>query len=132
MIAGQKRFAQIGCAGCHQPSWHTGVAEASPAISNQLIWPYTDLLLHDLGPGLADHIAEGEAGGQHWRTAPLWALGQVKAVGGEAAGYLHDGRARTLSEAILWHGGEAQAARDAWAALPAAQRLEVLAFLGSL
>ena len=129
--AGEKRFADIGCAGCHKPSWRTGPS-ASPALANQLIWPYTDLLLHDLGPGLADGIVEGAASGQHWRTAPLWALGQVKAVGGDAAGYLHDGRARTLQEAILWHGGEAQAARDGWAALPEAQRLEVLAFLNSL
>lgn len=132
VLAGERRFAAIGCADCHQPSWRTGGASASPALADQLIWPYTDLLLHDLGPGLADALPEGEASGQQWRTAPLWGLGQVKAVGGDAAGYLHDGRARSPAEAILWHGGEAQLARDAWAALPAAQRLEVLAFLASL
>ncbi|MES2685068.1 MAG: di-heme oxidoredictase family protein [Pseudomonadota bacterium] len=132
VVAGQKLFAQIGCEGCHRASWRTGAADASPALSNQLIWPYTDLLLHDLGAGLADQLVEGEASGQQWRTAPLWGLGQVKAVGGEAAGYLHDGRARTVSEAILWHGGEAEPARDAWAGLPAAARLQVLAFLNSL
>ena len=132
VLAGQKLFADIGCEGCHRASWRTGASGASTAVSNQTIWPYTDLLLHDLGPGLADGISEGAASAQHWRTAPLWALGQVKAVGGEAAGYLHDGRARTLTEAILWHGGEAKGARDAWAALPAAERLSVLAFLSSL
>lgn len=132
VIAGQKLFVGIGCEGCHRASWRTGVSADSPARSEQWIWPYTDLLLHDLGPGLADHLVEGEAAGSQWRTAPLWALGQVKAVGGEAAGYLHDGRARTVTEAILWHGGEAQPARDAWAGLPVAERLQLLAFLNSL
>lgn len=128
---GQRRFAEIGCAGCHKPDWQTAGPPGAPT-ANQRIWPYSDLLLHDLGEGLADGIAEGRASGRHWRTAPLWGLSQVKAVGGEAAGYLHDGRARSLPEAILWHGGEAQAARDAWAALPASQRHQVLAFLQSL
>lgn len=132
VLAGERRFADLGCAGCHKPSWRTGREGVNPALANQWIWPYTDLLLHDLGPGLADGIVEDEASGQHWRTAPLWGLGQVKAVGGEAAGYLHDGRARSLAEAILWHGGEAQMARDAWAALPVTQRREVLAFLATL
>lgn len=135
VAAGQKRFADLGCEGCHKASWRTGqsaVSAVSAAVSHQTIWPYTDLLLHDMGPGLADHIVEGEASGQQWRTPPLWALGQVKAVGGEAAGYLHDGRARSVTEAILWHGGEAQTARDAWAALPAQARHELLEFLGSL
>lgn len=130
--AGQALFAEIGCQGCHKPGWITGRSAVSPVLSEQRIWPYTDLLLHDMGPGLADGIVEGHASGQHWRTPPLWALGQVKAVGGDQAGYLHDGRARTLAEAILWHGGEAQAARDAWAALPQSRRRQVLSFLNSL
>ncbi len=82
--------------------------------------------------GLAGGDVEGVASGRHWRTTALWGLGQVKAVGGERAGYLHDGRARTIAEAILWHGGEAQRARDAWAALPERQRALVLSFLKSL
>jgi len=130
--AGRALFTEIGCAGCHKPDWRTRSDETESPTADQRIWPYTDLLLHDMGPGLADGIKEGRASGRHWRTAPLWGLGHVKTVGGEAAGYLHDGRARTLTEAILWHGGEARAARDAWAELPALERLQVLAFLQSL
>ena len=130
--AGEHLFTDIGCSGCHKPSWRTGDSPSSRASANQLIWPYTDLLLHDMGIGLADGHVEGLASGRHWRTTPLWGLGQVKAVGGERAGYLHDGRARTIAEAILWHGGEAQRARDAWAALPERQRALVLSFLKSL
>jgi CxxC motif-containing protein (DUF1111 family) len=133
---GMALFNAIGCAACHKAHWRTGTQTggqaSSPAAANQSIWPYTDLLLHDMGAGLADGIVEGQASGQHWRTPPLWGLGQVKAVGGEKTGYLHDGRARTLLEAIVWHGGEGQKARDAFAALPADQRKQVLAFLDSL
>ncbi|HEY1076765.1 MAG TPA: di-heme oxidoredictase family protein, partial [Fontimonas sp.] len=102
------------------------------ALSRQRIFPYTDLLLHDLGPGLADGLREFEAGGADWRTPPLWGLAQFKTVSGADAGYLHDGRARDLPEAILWHGGEAQAARDRWAALPRDQRRKLIRFLASL
>lgn len=132
IAAGQRLFESIGCQSCHRARWETGVSPDSPASSHQVIWPYTDLLLHDMGPELADGLIEGQASGQHWRTPPLWGLGQVKSVGGEQAGYLHDGRARTLAEAIVWHGGDARSARDAWAALPKAQRRQVLAFLSSL
>lgn len=128
---GEQLFHRIGCADCHRPSWQTA-ASSTPASANQLIWPYSDMLLHDMGPGLADGIIEGAASGQHWRTQPLWGLGQVKTVGGASAAYLHDGRARSLSEAILWHGGDAAAARDAWAALTRAQRDQLLLFLESL
>lgn len=131
VLAGQQLFKRIGCAGCHRPSWNTSSANASPAAL-QKIWPYTDMLLHDMGADLADGIIEGTASGQHWRTAPLWGLGQVKAVGGASAGYLHDGRARNLSEAILWHGGEAHSAKQAWAGLPRTQREQLLLFLESL
>jgi CxxC motif-containing protein (DUF1111 family) len=93
--------------------------------------PYTDLLLHDMGEGLADGRPEGVASGREWRTAPLWGIGLTAEVSGHTQ-FLHDGRARSLTEAILWHGGEAQAARDAFAALPAAERAALLAFLGSL
>ena len=128
---GQALFERIGCGGCHRAQWRTGT-HASTALSEQIIYPYTDLLLHDLGEDLADGLREGPAGPQDWRTAPLWALGQALTVGGPQAGYLHDGRAQTLPEAILWHGGEAQHARDAWAALAARERRLVLRFLASL
>lgn len=129
---GEALFTRIGCAGCHQPQWTTARAVESPALAGQRIWPYTDLRLHDMGPGLDDGVAEPGVPSSHWRTPPLWGLGHTATVSGPHAGYLHDGRARTVTEAILWHGGEAQAARDAWAALPAVKRRRLLRFLGSL
>ena len=128
---GEALFAQIGCTGCHRPQWKTASVADAPALSNQHIWPYTDLRLHDMGPGLDDGVAEAGVPSRFWRTPPLWGLGHTATVGGPHAGYLHDGRARTVTEAILWHGGEAQAARDAWAALPDTQRRRGLRFLGS-
>ena len=132
VLEGEALFSSLGCAGCHRPSWTTGEHPTSAALSNQTIWPYTDLLLHDMGTGLASPLIAHQAGPQHWRTAPLWGLGHTKTVGGPHVGYLHDGRARTLAEAIAWHGGEAAAARDAWAALPAPKRRLVIRFLASL
>jgi CxxC motif-containing protein (DUF1111 family) len=99
--------------------------------SRQLIWPYTDLLLHDMGEGLADHRPEGEANGREWRTAPLWGIGLTPVVNGHSY-YLHDGRARSLLEAILWHGGEAQAQRDAVVKLSEAERDQLIRFVESL
>jgi CxxC motif-containing protein (DUF1111 family) len=119
--AGRRLFDAAGCAACHRPTF---VINRGEPIS-----PYSDLLLHDMGDGLADGRPEGDASGREWRTAPLWGLGRAGASGG---GLLHDGRARTPLEAILWHGGEAQAARDRIAALPAAAKATLLAFLDSL
>jgi CxxC motif-containing protein (DUF1111 family) len=100
-------------------------------MRRQKIQPYTDMLLHDMGPELADSLGEPGATGAEWRTPPLWGIGLTAAVSqGEA--YLHDGRARTLAEAILWHGGEATAARDAFVAMPAADRDALIRFLISL
>ena len=100
-------------------------------LRGQTIRPFTDLLLHDMGPGLADSMAEGDASASEWRTTPLWNIGLTAgAAGGEA--YLHDGRARDLSEAILWHGGEGEAAREAFRTMPAADRAALIAFLRSL
>ena len=93
--------------------------------------PYTDLLLHDMGPGLADGRTEFLASGREWRTAPLWGLGRRTEVTGTGS-FLHDGRAHSIEEAILWHGGEADAARQAFEGLPPERRADVLAFLGSL
>jgi CxxC motif-containing protein (DUF1111 family) len=100
-------------------------------LRGQTIHPYTDLLLHDMGPGLADNMGEGSASGTEWRTAPLWNIGLTAGVsGGEA--YLHDGRARTIEEAILWHGGEAEAAKNEFLGMTAAERAELVRFIQSL
>ncbi|MCO5160414.1 MAG: thiol oxidoreductase [Mesorhizobium sp.] len=131
VLAGKAAFYQAGCPACHVPKYVTSRIVAHEAQRFQLIWPYTDLLLHDMGPGLADGRGEGLADGTEWRTAPLWGIGLAHKVSAEA-GFLHDGRARTLQEAILWHGGEAQSARDAYAALPKAERDALVTFLESL
>ncbi len=132
VLAGKRLFHEVGCAACHKPSWTTAKNSADPSVSAQLIWPYSDLLLHDLGEGLADGIPEGQASGREWRTAPLWGLHLAKVVSGSKAGYLHDGRARNLKEAIIWHGGEAAAASRRWQQLPRQQREQLLWFLKSL
>lgn len=131
VMQGKALFNKSGCAGCHVPSFTTGEAPGQPHLSNQRIWPYSDFLLHDMGEGLADHRPEGLAGGQDWRTAPLWGVGLTETVSGHTF-FLHDGRARNVEEAILWHGGEAQKARDAYAALSADERAALLAFVNSL
>lgn len=127
---GEALFAQHGCTSCHVPELTTGVSEIA-VLSEQDIWPYSDLLLHDLGDGLADGRPDFAASGNHWRTAPLWGVGLVQTVT-PGAGYLHDGRARTLAEAILWHGGEAERAREAFRTSSRAEREALLAFLGRL
>jgi CxxC motif-containing protein (DUF1111 family) len=129
---GQQLFVQAGCASCHTPSLVTAATAENPVHRSQRIWPYTDLLLHDMGEGLADHRPEGDATGLEWRTPALWGVGLSDLAMGGTAAFLHDGRAGTLSEAILWHGGEAKAARDAFAALTAAEREALLAFVRSL
>ena len=99
---------------------------------SQRIYPYTDLLLHDMGDGLADNRPEFQASGHEWRTPPLWGLGYAGEVAGTDAYYLHDGRARTLLEAILWHGGEAEAAKQSVIAMSTEERAQLIAFLESL
>ncbi len=131
VLAGKKVFYDAGCASCHVPKFVTRRDSVEPEQSFQLIWPYSDLLLHDMGEGLADHRPEGEADGREWRTAPLWGIGLTEVVSGHTQ-FLHDGRARNLLEAILWHGGEAQAARDRVVALSTTEREALLAFLDSL
>ena len=128
---GKRLFYESGCIGCHRPKFATRRDWEIKALGGQLIWPYTDLLLHDMGEGLADHRPEGDATGSEWRTPPLWGIGLTGTVSGHTF-FLHDGRARNLTEAILWHGGEAQAARDAFAKLPKTERDALLAFLNSL
>lgn len=131
VLRGKQAFYEAGCIACHTPKFVTSRDAENPAHRFQLIWPYSDFLLHDLGEGLADHRPEGDASGSEWRTPPLWGLGLTETVAGHAF-FLHDGRARSLPEAILWHGGEAQAARDRFAAMSAAERADMIAFLESL
>jgi CxxC motif-containing protein (DUF1111 family) len=130
VLAGKRLFHEIGCADCHVPSHETGEA-ALPELEGQRIWPYTDLLLHDMGEALADGRPLGEASGREWRTPPLWGLGLIEAVGDHTR-FLHDGRARGFAEAILWHGGEAEAAREAFRTLDAQAREDLIAFLEDL
>ncbi len=130
VLRGEARFSEVGCDACHTPVLRTGV-DVAPALSEQDFAPFTDLLLHDLGPGLADARGEGGALAGEWRTPPLWGIGVNMALG-KPAGLLHDGRARTAEEAVLWHGGEAAAARDRFARLSAAERAALLSFVGSL
>ena len=128
---GEQLFAQAQCAVCHVPEMKTGEYPALPRLSHQVIRPYTDLLLHDMGEGLADGRPDFLAGPRDWRTPPLWGIGLSKKVNGNAS-LLHDGRARNPIEAILWHGGEATASRDAFVRMPKPERDALLAFLSSL
>ncbi|WP_375688622.1 di-heme oxidoredictase family protein [Pseudooceanicola sp. LIPI14-2-Ac024] len=131
VMRGKQVFYDIGCTGCHTPKFVTNRLDDQPEQSFQLIWPYTDLLLHDMGEGLADNRPEGAADGQEWRTAPLWGIGLTPQVNGHSY-YLHDGRARSLLEAVLWHGGEAQASRDRVVDLPPEDRAALIRYLESL
>jgi CxxC motif-containing protein (DUF1111 family) len=131
VLAGKKLFYQSGCATCHKPKFITRDLPDQPEQSGQLIWPYSDMLLHDMGEGLADGRPEGDATGREWRTAPLWGIGLTETVSGHTQ-LLHDGRARNPLEAILWHGGEAEAAKMRVARMSKADRDALLAFLNSL
>ncbi len=127
---GAATFRELGCASCHMPTMQTGEHKLSE-ISHQKFHPYTDLLLHDMGEGLADHRPDYAASGTEWRTPPLWGLGLVPRVNGHDT-LLHDGRARGFAEAILWHGGEAEAAKEKFKYATKAQRDALVAFLKSL
>lgn len=128
---GAQLFVQAGCSSCHRPHFVTSKQAASPALASQSIWPFSDLLLHDMGAELADNRPEFKASGRHWRTAPLWGLGLRSTVSGHTR-LLHDGRARSVLEAILWHTGEAQKAKQAVMLFSASERQALLAFLHSL
>jgi len=132
---GRNLFAQAQCAVCHRPSYVTGPAPnpdlSSAAVVGQRIHPYTDLLLHDMGDGLADGRPDGQANGRQWKTPPLWGVGLIRDVNGHSR-LLHDGRARGVLEAILWHGGEAQASRDAVLKMNKAEREALVGFVESL
>jgi CxxC motif-containing protein (DUF1111 family) len=131
VLRGQRLFATASCVACHTPEMTTGNYHPLGELRNQTIRPYTDLLLHDMGPGLADNMNGEGASRSEWRTAPLWNIGLSAGVSG-GEGYLHDGRARTLEEAILWHGGEAEQAKENFRNMPAADRAAVIKFIRSL
>ena len=131
VVKGKQVFVDTGCANCHTQEFKTSAYAVHAELRSQTIHPYTDLLLHDMGTGLADTLPEGEATYQEWRTPPLWGIGYTDTTaGGEA--YLHDGRARTLTEAILWHGGEGEGATTKFKALAAGDKDALIAFLKSL
>ena len=128
---GKKIFLEIGCGDCHKSEMRTDTHPKFPELSNQTIYPYTDLLLHDMGKELADQIREGSAEGNEWRTPPLWGLGLYSLVN-QHSFLLHDGRARNAEEAVLWHGGEAEKSRDKYRNLRRSDREKILDFLYSL
>jgi CxxC motif-containing protein (DUF1111 family) len=151
IATGSSLFTQAGCAACHVTSMKTGENHPFAELRNQTIHPYTDLLLHDMGPGLADNLTQGNASPNLWRTQPLWGIGslayvqETDAVNAgpdlphdpltmpvSRARYLHDGRARSIFEAILWHDGKAQSSRIKFESLTPDQRNSILLFLGSL
>ena len=131
VLHGKKVFYDTGCILCHRPKFVTHRLIDQPEQSFQLIWPYSDLLLHDMGDGLADNHPEARATGREWRTPPLWGIGMTGVVSGHTL-FLHDGRARNLVEAILWHDGEARSQRDAVVAMDKDDRDALIRFLESL
>jgi CxxC motif-containing protein (DUF1111 family) len=131
VLRGKELFVAAGCESCHTDRFVTGTLESFPELSGQTIRPFSDLLLHDMGEELADGRPDFDADGREWRTPPLWGIGLVGVVN-EHTNFLHDGRARDVSEAILWHGGEAEAARDAYVSMSAADRAALLRFVESL
>lgn len=128
---GRKLFYQLGCESCHTASYTTDATYPHDSLANQIIWPYTDLALHDMGPGLADNVSEYDANGREWRTPPLWGIGARKNIRSENL-YLHDGRAESVAAAILWHGGEAQRSQQNFIQLDQQQRNALLAFLDAI
>ena len=131
VIAGKQIFTNIGCAKCHTPQLTTGISPIAP-LSGKTFFPYSDLLLHDMGSGLNDGYTEGTALPQEWRTPPLWGLGLSKNSQGGQYFLLHDGRARTIEEAITLHGGEGQASKNNFVQLTAEEKTKLIKFLESL
>ena len=128
---GKSLFQEIGCENCHTPAYKTGIHPQHQELSNRIIRPYSDFLLHDMGKGLDDGVSEGEAKSYEWKTPPLWGIGLIKIVNKHTY-FLHDGRARSIEEAILWHGGEALNAKNNYMALAKENREKLLVFLSSL
>lgn len=131
ILAGERLFYDVGCESCHRAQFTTGSTHPLKHLRHQQIFIYSDLLLHDMGPDLDDGLSAGHALSSEWRTTPLWGLGYTKTINPQA-GYLHDGRAQTLTEAILWHGGEAQTAKEAFVQLSPSEQQLMIMFLESL
>lgn len=135
VLQGQRLFQAAQCVACHRPSYVTGGAPfpalSTPKVAGVTIWPYTDLLLHDMGESLADHRPDGQANGRQWKTPPLWGVGLIRGVNGHQR-LLHDGRADGVLEAVLWHGGEAEGARQQVLKMSASQRAALVTFVESL
>jgi CxxC motif-containing protein (DUF1111 family) len=135
VLKGQALFHQAQCAVCHRPSYTTGAPPfphlSSPAVQGQRIWPYSDFLLHDMGPDLADGRPDFLASAQQWKTPPLWGIGLFKEVNGHQR-LMHDGRANGVLEAVLWHGGEAALSRDQVLKMNRAEREALVKFVESL
>jgi CxxC motif-containing protein (DUF1111 family) len=127
---GKSLFIQAKCSACHIPKMQTG-STGLPELTNQTIRPYTDLLLHDMGDELADNRPDYKATGSEWRTAPLWGIGLTKIVNGHT-NFLHDGRARNLMEAVMWHGGEAEKSKQVVKKMSEVERTALIKFLESL
>jgi CxxC motif-containing protein (DUF1111 family) len=130
VLRGKALFSEIGCDSCHTPKHVTGASDLEE-LAGQTIWPYTDLLLHDMGEALSDARPSFDAGGSEWRTPPLWGIGRIPEVNGHDR-LLHDGRARGVAEAILAHGGEGAASRDGFVALSRDERADLVSFVESL
>jgi len=128
---GNDLFQKIGCINCHTPSYKTGAHINHPELSNKIIKPYSDFLLHDMGHELDDHLREGQAKSAEWKTPPLWGIGLIKKVNKHTR-FLHDGRAKNIEEAIIWHGGEAEKAKNNYLKLNKKERDNLLKFLNSL
>lgn len=128
---GARLFMEAGCGACHTPRHETAEDYPIRPLRGQVFFPYTDLLLHDMGEGLADNRPDGDASGKEWRTPPLWGIGLVETVNGHTM-FLHDGRARSIEEAVLWHDGEARQSRDYFIGLSSEERESVIRFLRSL
>ena len=128
---GKFLFSEAGCSDCHNPKFQTGQLDGVSQVSNQVIYPYTDLLLHDMGDGLADGRPDFLASSSEWKTRPLWGIGLTEVVNGHSD-LLHDGRARNLAEAILWHGGEAEDSKENFRTMSFQDRESILAFLNAL
>ncbi|MEM1275126.1 MAG: di-heme oxidoredictase family protein [Pseudomonadota bacterium] len=131
VIRGEELFSAVGCAACHKPEALTGNSHKYKRLRNKRIQAFTDLLLHDMGEGLSDNRPSFEADGSEWRTPPLWGLGLLEQVNGHTM-LLHDGRARNIAEAILWHGGEGEASKEAFRTMPLKDREALITFLKSL
>jgi CxxC motif-containing protein (DUF1111 family) len=131
VLAGRELFYNSGCNQCHNPRYVTQKSEQAPHLSEQVIWPYSDFLLHDMGPALADGRPDFLATGNEWRTSPLWGIGLLSQVNGSSV-LLHDGRARSVEEAILWHGGEAELAKSRFIELNKINRNRLIKFVNSL